>query len=177
MKRFQIFLLAFILSASAFAQKEFIDKLGNIDGVTSVYVSKTMLKLLPASEKRDAAAVHFRNSGPDEMRSLLHALNGGFIQPGPSGDPLRNPQVLPSGRNFYSFDPAKIPTAEAMETGRRLAGEFLAKQKAAAGGYPRSAAIILWAGESIRTDGVNEAMALSLMGEEPARRGAHRPAQ
>ena len=47
MKRFQIFLFAFILSASAFAQKEFIDKLGNIDGVTSVFVSKTMLKLLP----------------------------------------------------------------------------------------------------------------------------------
>ena len=53
MKRFQIFLLAFILSASAFAQKEFIDKLGNIDGVTSVYVSKTMLKLLPQLDVKE----------------------------------------------------------------------------------------------------------------------------
>ena len=125
---------------------------------------KTMLNNVPASAKRDEIAVHFRNSGSDEMKSLLHALNGGFIQPGPSGDPLRNPQILPSGRNFYSFDPAKIPTAEAMETGRRLADEFLAKQKTAAGRFPRSAAIILWAGESIRNDGVNEAMALALMG-------------
>ena len=53
MKRFQILLFAFILSASAFAQKEFIDKLGNIDGVTSVYVSKTMLKLLPQLDVKE----------------------------------------------------------------------------------------------------------------------------
>ena len=53
MKRFQILLFAFILSASAFAQKEFIDKFGNIDGVTSVYVSKTMLKLLPQLDVKD----------------------------------------------------------------------------------------------------------------------------
>ena len=53
MKRFQILLFAFILSVSAFAQKEFIDKLGNIDGVTSVYVSKTMLKLLPQLDVKE----------------------------------------------------------------------------------------------------------------------------
>lgn len=126
----------------------------------------SMLALIPESKRR-RTSVHLENSGADEIKSLLHALNGGFIEPGPSGDPVRNPDILPSGRNFYSFDPAKIPSAEAMKTGTKLASEFLVRQRVKNGRLPRSAAILLWAGESIRTDGVNEAIALALMGMEP----------
>ncbi|OQA87858.1 MAG: Aerobic cobaltochelatase subunit CobN [Lentisphaerae bacterium ADurb.Bin242] len=127
---------------------------------------EAMLGQLPETERPEAGK-HLRNSGQDEMNALLRALSGHFIEPGPSGDPLRNPRVLPVGRNFYSFDPAKIPTREAMEKGAKLAEELLSLEKQKHGRYPRTAAIILWAGETTRTDGVNEAMALSLMGMRP----------
>ncbi len=122
-----------------------------------------MLALIPAKD-RAAARPHLENAGRDELNALLRALAGRFIAPGPSGDPVRNPASLPVGRNFYSFDPAKIPTPEAMEQGRRLAGELLAAEKLKKGALPRKVALVLWAGETTRTDGVNEAMALALMG-------------
>lgn len=124
---------------------------------------RLMLALLPEKERADAAE-KLKSSGEDELRSLLRALDGRFIPPGPSGDPLRRSGVLPVGRNFYSFDPALIPTPEAMKQGAIMAEELLAREKRRLGRFPRSAGVILWAGESVRTDGVNEAMALSLMG-------------
>ena len=41
----------------------------------------------------------------DEITHLLHGLSGGYVPSGPSGAPTRNrPDVLPTGRNFYSVD-------------------------------------------------------------------------
>lgn len=127
---------------------------------------EAMLGRIPEAERAEAAK-HLRNAGRDEMNALLRALSGHFIEPGSSGDPLRNPRSLPVGRNFYSFDPAKIPTPEAMEKGAKLAENLLSLEKKKQGRYPRTTAIILWAGETTRTDGVNEAMALALMGMRP----------
>ncbi len=124
---------------------------------------ETMASMIPAPD-RAAAREHLRSAGQDEKNALLRALNGRFIEPGPSGDPIRNPASLPVGRNFYSFDPAKIPTVEALEKGRALADELLASERKKNGKLPRKVAIVLWAGETTRTDGVNEAMALALMG-------------
>ena len=45
-----------------------------------------------------------------EMESLLRALDGEYILPGPGGDPIRNPGVLPSGKNIHALDPQAIPT-------------------------------------------------------------------
>ncbi len=125
--------------------------------------AQAMAAALPEA-RRAAAEAHLASAGEDELRALRQALSGGFVPPGPSGDPLRNPAVLPVGRNFYSFDPAKAPTEEAMRTGERLAAELLERERARLGRWPRSVAIVLWAGESIRTDGVNEALALALLG-------------
>ncbi|MBE6371265.1 MAG: cobaltochelatase subunit CobN [Lentisphaerae bacterium] len=122
-----------------------------------------MRPLLP-EKGRAAIERHLKNTGRDELSALLHALDGGFIEPGPSGDPLRNPRMLPAGRNFYSFDPDKVPSPAAMKKGAALAEKLLASEMQKKGALPRSAAILLWAGESVRTDGVNEAMALALMG-------------
>ncbi|MBO4647842.1 MAG: cobaltochelatase subunit CobN [Lentisphaeria bacterium] len=124
---------------------------------------RSMISLLPEKD-RPAAEKHLRDSGSDELDSLLRALNGRFIEPGPSGDPVRNPRVLPSGRNFYSFDPDRVPSPAAMKSGAALAEKLLASERTKKGRPPRSVAILLWAGESVRTDGVNEALALALMG-------------
>ncbi len=43
--------------------------------------------------------------GPQEMLQLRRGLEGRFVPPGPSGSPSRGrPDVLPTGRNFYSVD-------------------------------------------------------------------------
>ena len=47
MKRMILALALLVSTATTFAQKEFIDHFGNVDGITSIYVSKTMIRLLP----------------------------------------------------------------------------------------------------------------------------------
>ena len=43
--------------------------------------------------------------GPQELEQLQRGLEGRFVPPGPSGSPSRGrPDVLPTGRNFYSVD-------------------------------------------------------------------------
>ncbi len=49
-----------------------------------------------------------------EMESLLKALDGEYVLPGPGGDPIRNPGVLPSGKNLHALDPQAIPTKAAI---------------------------------------------------------------
>ena len=49
-----------------------------------------------------------------EMQSLLKALDGEYVLPGPGGDPIRNPGVLPSGKNLHALDPQAIPTKAAI---------------------------------------------------------------
>ncbi len=48
---------------------------------------------------------------PQEVQGLLHGLRGGFIPPSPSNDVVRDPGVLPTGRNVYSLDPYRVPSA------------------------------------------------------------------
>merc|ERR1719253_195480 len=45
----------------------------------------------------------------NELPGLMNALNGEFIEPGPGGDPVRNPDVLPTGKNMHALDPNSIP--------------------------------------------------------------------
>ena len=58
-----------------------------------------------------------------EIRGVLTALDGRFLEPGPSGAPTRGrPDVLPTGRNFYSVDTRTVPTAAAWRLGWKSAG-------------------------------------------------------
>ena len=59
----------------------------------------------------------------DEFDSTLAALDGAFIPPGPSGAPTRGQaHILPTGRNFYSVDPARIPSPGAWGGGAAPGG-------------------------------------------------------
>lgn len=107
------------------------------------------------------------SAGRAELDALLAGLDGRFVAPGPSGDPVRSPDSLPTGRNFYGFDPDKFPTRSAFENGRLAAEKIIADHRAKHNGeYPQQTAIVLWAGESIRTGGLNESIFLHLIGME-----------
>ncbi|OIP41648.1 hypothetical protein AUJ95_02960 [Candidatus Desantisbacteria bacterium CG2_30_40_21] len=106
-------------------------------------------------------------SGQRELDSFIAALAGRYIPAGTGNDPIRNPESLPTGKNFYSFDPSKIPSATMYEMGVRLAKELLEGYKQRHGIYPDKLTFNLWGVETIRHEGVMESQIMSLMGIKP----------
>jgi cobaltochelatase CobN len=102
-----------------------------------------------------------------EMESLLAALNGEFVSPSLGGDPIRKPDVLPTGSNFYSFDPRSAPDATAWEIGKKMADDMLKDYYQKNGHYPETVGVVLWSTETMRTNGQTIAMILRYMGLEP----------
>ena len=104
----------------------------------------------------------------DEIGSVMEALDGRYVLPGPSGAPTRgHADILPMGRNYYSIDPDCIPTRSAWETGRAMADQFVSKYVEDKGEYPREVGFIVWATDTMKTDGDDIAYALWLMGVRP----------
>lgn len=104
----------------------------------------------------------------EEIDMLLLALNAGFIPPGLGTDPVRNPDVMPTGRNIKSFDPRTVPEEKvAWKIGKKSADDLLEAYYAEHGSYPESVGTILWAIETMRTEGQSIAMVMRLMGIEP----------
>jgi cobaltochelatase CobN len=106
--------------------------------------------------------------GQAEKAALLAGLDGRFILPGPSGAPTRGrPDVLPTGRNFYSVDTRSVPTATAWELGQRSAQLLVDDYLQREGEYPRAMALSAWGTANMRTGGDDIAQALALMGVRP----------
>jgi magnesium chelatase subunit H len=102
-----------------------------------------------------------------EIAALVRALDGRFLRPAPSGDLLRTPAILPTGRNIHGFDPFRMPSAFAMADGSRQAGRLLSRHMDMTSALPQSVAIVLWGTDNIKSEGGPIAQALSLMGAEP----------
>ncbi|MBU1056042.1 MAG: cobaltochelatase subunit CobN [Proteobacteria bacterium] len=122
--------------------------------------------------KGDQAADFYKSllleCGPSERNSLIRGLRGGYIPPASGNDPIRNPESLPTGKNFYSFDPDKVPSKEAWENGKKAADQLIdSYRKKNNGKYPEQIGIILWSVETIRDEGINVATALRLLGMKP----------
>nr|WP_086491495.1 cobaltochelatase subunit CobN [Novosphingobium panipatense] len=106
--------------------------------------------------------------GPREAEALLAGLDGRFVLPGPSGAPTRGrPDVLPTGRNFYSVDTRAVPTAVAWELGRKSADLLVEDYLQREGEYPKAVALSAWGTANMRTGGDDIAQALALMGVRP----------
>jgi cobaltochelatase CobN len=104
----------------------------------------------------------------DELDSILHALDGGFIPAGPSGSPLRGlVNVLPTGRNFYTVDPRAIPSRLAWQTGQAMAESLVDRYLQDTGGYPESVGLSVWGTSAMRTSGDDVAEVLALLGVRP----------
>lgn len=112
-----------------------------------------------------------KHSTDAEPAALLNALNGGYVEPCSAGDPIVNPQAVPTGRNFYSINPETTPSAEAWKTGKRLAEDLLAAEMTANGKYPEKVSFTLWSTDFISSEGATIAQILYLLGVEPMRDG------
>ena len=109
-----------------------------------------------------------------EIDSLVRALNGGYIQPGPGADIIQNPGVLPTGRNTHAINPYSVPSAGAVRRAEPVVEALLARHLKEAGRYPASMAMVLWGIDNIKTEGEAVAQVLSLLGVAPRRDAMNR---
>ena len=108
------------------------------------------------------------NSGAAEMAGFLTGLDGRFVAPGPSGAPTRGrPDVLPTGRNFYSVDSRSVPTPAAYELGKKSAELLIRRYLQDHGEWPSSFGLTAWGTANMRTGGDDIAQAMALIGTKP----------
>ncbi|WP_228042649.1 cobaltochelatase subunit CobN, partial [Tychonema sp. LEGE 07196] len=103
-----------------------------------------------------------------EITNLLRGLDGRHIPSGASGAPTRGrPDVLPTGRNFYSVDIRAIPTETAWRVGRVAAETLIERYTQENGEYPKTLGLSVWGTSTMRTGGDDIAEALALLGVQP----------
>lgn len=104
----------------------------------------------------------------DELDSFINGVNGIFVKKGPSGAPSRgNAHILPTGRNFYPIDPNEVPTRASWETGKKLANQMIEEYQKENGAVPESIAIVVYAGDTMKTNGDDISEILYLYGIRP----------
>ena len=106
--------------------------------------------------------------GDAERQAFLTGVAGGRIAAGPSGAPTRGrPDLLPTGRNFYSVDLRGLPTETAWDLGRRSAELLLDLYLQEEGEPLRQLALSVWGTATMRNGGEDIAQALALLGIRP----------
>lgn len=103
----------------------------------------------------------------NELPALFAVLDGKYLPTSYGGDPIKNPDAYPTGRNLYGFDPSRVPTQQAWEAGKEAAEKLLAEHRKLKGAPPKKLTFSLWSVETMRHQGLLEAQALWLMGVEP----------
>ncbi|WP_406657140.1 cobaltochelatase subunit CobN [Methanolobus sp. ZRKC2] len=155
--------------------KELIDKMGERN-----YDSKQCFTICDAhfpnhNEKIRQVVSHICASiapnlrkSTEEMLNCMRGLDGAYVPPGLSGSPTRgNSHLIPTGKNFYSIDPAVIPTPASWEVGKGLAEQMIEKHINEEGTYPESVGIVVFATDTMKTGGDDIAYILWLMGLRP----------
>lgn len=104
----------------------------------------------------------------EEMDHTLDALDGRYVEPGPSGSPnAGGVSLLPSGRNFYGVDPRTLPSPAGWQLGVKLGDRMIEKFIADQGKYPENIGMVLWSGPNMRSSGQDIAEFLYLLGIRP----------
>jgi len=110
----------------------------------------------------------------NELESLVRALRGEYIEPGPGADIVQNPLVLPTGRNTHAVNPYSVPSRVAFSRAKLTADALLRRYLDEHGRYPRALALVLWGLDNIKTQGEGVAQALWLLGVRPVRDALNR---
>jgi cobaltochelatase CobN len=109
-----------------------------------------------------------RIEASEEIESLLSGFDGKYIPAGPSGLITRGrDDILPTGRNFYSLDPHRVPTRAAWEVGKRLAEKILEKHLAEESRYPENIALYWMCNDIMWADGEGLGQMFYLLGVRP----------
>ncbi|HEY6331558.1 MAG TPA: cobaltochelatase subunit CobN, partial [Blastocatellia bacterium] len=109
-----------------------------------------------------------------ELDSLVSALRGEYIEPGPGADIVQNPAVLPTGRNTHAVNPYIVPSPLAVKRAGPVVDALLDRHRRATGRYPETMAMVLWGIDNIKTQGEAVAQALYLLGVLPRRDSLNR---
>jgi magnesium chelatase subunit H len=109
-----------------------------------------------------------------ETDSLVRALRGEFIEPGPGADIIQNPDVLPTGRNTHAINPYSVPSTAAFARSEVVATSLLERYRGEHGRFPEAMALVLWGLDNIKTQGEGVAQALWLLGVRPVRDALNR---
>jgi magnesium chelatase subunit H len=102
-----------------------------------------------------------------ELPAILQALDGRFVRPVPGGDLLRQPAILPTGRNLHGFDPFRLPSAFAVADGAKQAARLLERHMADGNKLPETVALVLWGTDNLKSEGGPIAQVLALIGARP----------
>ncbi len=102
-----------------------------------------------------------------ELRGLLAGLGGNYVPTSYGGDPIKNPDALPTGRNLYGFDPSRVPTKAAWEAGKLALDQLITAHRDKTGHLLKKLTFTLWSVETMRHFGLLEAQALWAMGVTP----------
>jgi magnesium chelatase subunit H len=122
---------------------------------------------IPASVYQELSRTARLLSEDHELPALMNALDAGFVAPTPGGDLLRNPAILPTGRNVHGFDPFRIPSVFAIQDGARQAQRLLRRYQQDGAELPESIAIVLWGTDNLKNEGGPIAQVLALLGAQP----------
>ena len=111
---------------------------------------------------------YLKDSPSIEIKSMLNALDGGYTSPSPGGDPVANPNTLPTGRNLFAVNAEATPTRSAWEKGVKLAENTLELYRQRhCDSLPRKVSYTLWSSEFIETGGATIAQIFYMLGVEP----------
>jgi magnesium chelatase subunit H len=158
---------------AAEAVREFVER--GADAAIALLEQKAGLK---ADETRPLfnllEGVSNKLKSNNEIDSLMRALRGEFIEPGPGADIVQNPDILPTGRNTHAINPYGVPSAVAFARGEVVAKSLLDRYRSEHGRYPEAMALVLWGLDNIKTQGEGVAQALWLLGVRPVRDALNR---
>ncbi|WP_319381138.1 cobaltochelatase subunit CobN [Thiomicrorhabdus sp.] len=102
-----------------------------------------------------------------ETKGILAGLSAKWVDPSYGGDPIRNPDAIPTGRNMYGFDPSRIPTKSAYAAGVQAMKELILSHQATHGEFPKKLTFSMWSTETLRHLGMLEAQVFYAMGVKP----------
>ncbi|MFP4530940.1 MAG: cobaltochelatase subunit CobN, partial [Halodesulfurarchaeum sp.] len=103
-----------------------------------------------------------------ELSNTVAALEGSYVPPGKSGAPTRGgADLLPTGRNFFTLDPRRVPSKAAWRVGQSIADGVLERHLESEGSYPEEVGVVAWGTPTVRTRGETIAQILALLGVKP----------
>ena len=139
------------------------------EGMVDAERAETLSAMREAAGGEDFAgeAIDALLAEDHELPALMRALDGRFVAPSPSGDLLRSPAILPTGRNPHGFDPFRLPSPFALRQGAAGADLLLRRHEEGGHSLPETVALVLWGTDNLKNEGVPIAQALALLGALP----------